>query len=481
VNTIEKVLGWAAFTLLSVAILIGPWFFGAKEMWWRWGFTTVLVLVALVSGVRLLFAGAASLWLERPRNLLAGKRSRPLLLLVAFVPFLVYAAVRCLQADVYMDAERSFLLFLLPVIVGVHIVFGFSRRQVRLLYLLIALDLFLLGAYALVNHAVTGSRLVLWVEGYPQYTNEVRATGTLFCPDHFSGLMELAICLGCGVLLARERRRAWRLGAITLCAVALAGVLLSKSRGGGLSVLVIAAAALTWGFHQWPRVVRWYARAGIVSVAAACFVLLFPLARGYVERFGSYFTAEAADGATTSRLQAIADKVARMPRGRMYGAAVRAWRTAPLWGIGPGMHQNLWPHFAATGDGDREAGKWPSLRNDGFHSYAVHNDWLQLAEEYGIVGLLLLLLPAGSLAWLLLADLHREARARRRVDWGEMGPGHHDLTLTAIFALVCMAFHSLGDFNLQMPAMTWLFAALLALPLAPMFAQGDDAEERERA
>ena len=37
--------------------------------------------------------------------------------------------------------------------------------------------------------------------------------------------------------------------------------------------------------------------------------------------------------------------------------------------------------------------------------------------------------------------------------------------LPAILAIVAMSFHSLGDFNLQMPATTWIFGAMLALPL----------------
>jgi hypothetical protein len=38
--------------------------------------------------------------------------------------------------------------------------------------------------------------------------------------------------------------------------------------------------------------------------------------------------------------------------------------------------------------------------------------------------------------------------------------------VTGFLAFAAMAFHSLGDFNLQMPATTWLLAGLTALALA---------------
>ena len=76
----------------------------------------------------------------------------------------------------------------------------------------------------------------------------------------------------------------------------------------------------------------------------------------------------------------------------MIGGAIRAWQAAPVWGVGAGMHQNIWPHVAASGDGDRGKGIWPTLVNDKFHSYEVHSDWIQLLEEYGLVGLILFLI-----------------------------------------------------------------------------------------
>ena len=47
--------------------------------------------------------------------------------------------------------------------------------------------------------------------GYPQYYEEGRASGSYFCPDHFSGIMELSICLCIGILFARRSSQGWRI------------------------------------------------------------------------------------------------------------------------------------------------------------------------------------------------------------------------------------------------------------------------------
>ena len=130
------------------------------------------------------------------------------------------------------------------------------------------------------------------------------------------------------------------------------------------------------------------------------------------------------------------------------------------------MHQNLWPHFAPSPDGDREAGIWPSMPNYDFHSYEVHSDWIQLLEEYGVIGLLLFLVPVSAWLGVLLFGLYREEGRWRRRDWrGRSSPGFA-LILGGALAGVAMIFHSFGDFNLQMPATVWLLAAGVALPLA---------------
>jgi O-antigen ligase len=127
------------------------------------------------------------------------------------------------------------------------------------------------------------------------------------------------------------------------------------------------------------------------------------------------------------------------------------------------MHQNLWLHYAASRDGDRAAGIWPRFRNAKTHSYEVHNDWIQLLEEYGVVGFVLFLVAAFALMTLLLRDYAAQARARRRADWSDGGGEDFCILLASLLIVVAIGFHSLGDFNLQIPGTNWMFAGILSI------------------
>jgi len=392
------------------------------------------------------------------------------MLLASLTPFLLYAFVRTAQADVYMDAERGLLLFLTPLLVAALVALGFSERQLRLLGLLVVVDLACLGLYGIINHAITGSKLVMWAPGFEQYYNAGRATGSYFCPDHFAGIMELAFCVCLGWLLSRDKSWRWKIAAAAVTCIALACVVMSKSRGGGLTVIAVSIAALAWGFAQWPEQIRWCWRLmcgslGLLLLIAFCFA-----GSAYVSRFVSYGGWRGTEGTAWQRARTVAtEKLGRTSRGRMFAGAIRAWKTERVWGIGPGMHKNLWPHFAASDDGNRAAGVWPTLRNDDFHSFEVHSDWLQLLEEYGIVGFFLFVFPVVVLMLLLLQAVKQEGENCRAASWEATGNDFYAAVLGGLLALICMMFHSLGDFNLQMPATTWMLAAIIAIPLGMVY------------
>lgn len=451
-NKLLKSLNFCSFTLTSIVILVAPWLFGSWEMWWFWSMAALLFTSTAFFALWIIITPAAE---TKPLN------RKILIPLLSFVPFLVYAFTRACLSDVYMDAERSFLMFFLPFILGIQIMFGFTDKQRRLLWRLILVDLFLLGTYGIINHFVTNNMKVLFADGYEQYYKDNRATGTYFCPDHFSGIMELAICMCVGVIMTRKKAWSRKIFPAILSVVALIGIILSKSRGGGLSIILVSIACIIWGFSQWRPAKAWYYRSIALTFTILTLLLLGAIVRqydvpgltGYIERFSTYFGWE--HNRDKPRDEIIADLSVRLrqtSRGNMMSGAYDAWKTSPVFGIGAGMHQNLWPHFSTSQDGDRNTGKRPTYSWTTRHSYEAHNDWLQLLEEYGIVGFILFIIPL-TIVFTCLLRLRRET---------------HAAALGAVLAIVCMGFHSLGDFNLQMPATTWLLTAIIAVPFGRM-------------
>jgi len=474
VENIDRFLSSAMFVCMCTAILLAPWLFGAWEMCWFWPCALLIFLGTFFFSVSILrnrvpgHAGAAS-------SRSPGAARTRLIVALSYVPFLAYALVRFAQAEVYIDAERSFLRCLTPFLVGIVIMYGFTDRHLKLLHRFILADLLLLGLYGIVNHVVTNSRVVLWRPGIEQYMVENRATGSYFCPDHYSGAMEMALCLALGLIAARGTGWKWRTYAAALSLIALAGVVLSKSRGGGLTVLAIGAALLVWGFSQYRRYSRWCWRVSLCA-AFGIAVLLFATTRNaYMDRFNSYFEWDETGGKPLGETaREVVGTLRRSTRGQLISTGVRMWKTAPVFGIGPGMHQNLWPHFAATTDGDRENYVWPSFTHRR-HSFEVHCDWVQLLEEYGAVGLVLFLVPCFA----VLRLLHRTcfAASGRRIRRTSSGSANtrHAVILGGLLAFAALAVHSLGDFNLQIPANLWLFAALMSLAIANATgSRGDD-------
>ena len=398
-------------------------------------------------------------------------------LFFACLPFLIYALIRFATAEVFMDAERSFLLFLTPVLLGIYVLHGLTERQREYLHFLIIADLILLGVYGVLNHYFTGSEMVLWRAGFADYFNEGRASGSYFCPDHFAGVMGLALCTGMAQLFSRNCGGGRKLMGGVLCAVALSGIFLSKSRGAGITVGVVLVAALVWGFGQWQLEARIWNRVSATAALAIVILIIGNTQSGYMTRFKDYFAwGEAEESTPREMLETAVAKIKTKSRYKMISGALRAWRESPVIGIGPGMHQHLWPRHAATTDGDREEGVWPSKLNNYSHSYEVHSDWVQLLEEYGVVGLLLFLLPVGSVFWHLRKGLKAECLWWQRRQHRPRTNNRHPLILGGILVMTWMAFHSLGDFNLQMPATTWLFATMISLSLVSAF----EAEHRQR-
>ncbi|MBQ8571185.1 MAG: O-antigen ligase family protein [Kiritimatiellae bacterium] len=533
----------AFFCVCGVAIL-GPWAFSAWEMWWFWP-----IALLLFAGV--LFAGVGSI-IEMIINSSYGDTApevgyfifgkRKLVMLISIIPFIAYAIVRFVfhtdtqHQFVYMDGERSLLLFITPVLLAVTMLLVCTRKRLVWLCFAILINMFLVAIYSIINHYVTNDTLVLWFEVPRSMWYGGRATGVFFCPNHLSAFMNFGIIFSIAILLTPRKKGVdlkqvlWlNILAATVLPFLLWANVLTLSRGGMASLFVALVVGLSiFGFSNVKPLKRIGIILGVIISAVLLLVLIFSTENIVHERckkhgFYKLMTEESE--------QSFGERLHEtfwygFDRGWYIGSALRAWESNPVWGIGPGQHSSRWGEFAATPDGTREPFKAPKMRNDGYHLYEVHSDWTQLLEEYGIVGIVLFIIPMLTIFGGLinakrqaLKDLrtHSESHSTRRkyIDENTSIEAHHKanddsldenideaaldnneehhhkhhrkhrkteygfatlttpaefkiaaaLPLAALLMCICMIFHSIGDFSFQIPTIVWTFAIFIASAL----------------
>ncbi|UPT75206.1 MAG: O-antigen ligase family protein [Elusimicrobiota bacterium] len=270
---------------------------------------------------------------------------------------------------------------------------------------------------------------------------ETELTGTFasyYNKDHAANFLLMTLGMGLGVLVSRRRRRpavdgpaaedrleSARLAA--LAAVVLAGVFATGSRGALLAMPLSASFVgfLGAGFASDARTRRLRAAGFLGAAALAVFFCYRVVVAG----------AEA--GAMTDRSITM--------RFFMYGDAWTWLKDAPLFGTGLGSFETVYPAYQ-----DRSLG--------GLAQHA-HSDWLELALETGVPGLLAALAAAATLgaisarAWLSAGS--REMRA---------------LIGGAIGAAAAFAVHALFDFPFQIPGNAAVFMGIVGFLLsAPLW------------
>jgi len=134
-------------------------------------------------------------------------------------------------------------------------------------------------------------------------------------------------------------------------------------------------------------------------------------------------------------------------RPQVWAAAFREFQLFPWLGGGPGAFTYFAREFR--------------LRNVGSDDYFAHNDWLQLAADYGFLALALGIL-------VVVVHLAVGCRAYVRLLRGRVSTLIPQSNSAAVYlgaatATVAFSIHSLFDFNLQLPANALLAAACLGI------------------
>ncbi|MBN1526344.1 MAG: O-antigen ligase family protein [Candidatus Omnitrophica bacterium] len=239
--------------------------------------------------------------------------------------------------------------------------------------------------------------------------------------DHFAGYLEMVIPLGIGLLFTQISKEKKTL-LIFLVIVMAVSFVLASSRGAWLSLTLSCFVMLPLFMRKKP----------FKTIALVCIICGAVL----------YFTLSQFDlGMVTARLASIAEGVGiDDTRILIWQGAIGLIKANPILGYSPGMFIHAFPQY-------RPAGINPSYLID----YA-HNDYLHMASEIGLIGLIFI-------SWIICAALW----AGFREAYSTSSTFRMGVSAGASIGIMSMALHSFVDFSLHIPANAIVFVVLLGL------------------
>jgi len=395
--------------LVLVILMFGPLATGAVRT------LEFLIIQGLTLGVLILWA--ARLWM--------GPRARLLWppICWAVVAFAIYAVARYRTSDIEYVAREEMVRVLIYAFLFFAILNNLKRQEfIQIISLTLVFLAMAISFYAIYQFITGSDRVWHFLKPYPH-----RGSGTYISPDHLGGFLEMVLPLGLAYTLMSRLKSAAKVFTGYASLVVLAGIAVTASRGSWFSTLLALAVffsvLLAHRGHRLPSFV-------LLVVIVAAGVFLMPKSQLFQARTKVLLT---------GRPDAM--------RFALWRPAVRIWQENVWWGVGPGHFDARFREYRP-----QEVQRRPER---------VHNDYLNTLVDWGVAGAALVAAACGLLIW-GLAKTWRFVRS----PVGELGPGRSNrfaFVLGAATGLLAIAFHSVVDFNMQIPANAILAVALMAM------------------
>lgn len=268
------------------------------------------------------------------------------------------------------------------------------------------------------------------------------ATGPFVSYVHFANYLALVFPLALVGIFTHSfvappaNKKAFRLFCGFTAFIVFTGVLLSLSRGGWISV-VLGVSFLLWLLLSLPEERRPYLlrrpKISVVRFSLVGLSLLLMLALFFVGPSGRMQM-------DTRLEEAVMGEARLQTRVAMWEDSLGIIRDFPLFGVGLGSWQELFPRYRRP--------PWsPVLFRE------AHNDYLELLAETGLIGFVLL-------AWFFW-----QVGRKLFLSFKMLPPKTVPVFAALVSALGIMAFHEFFDFNLQIPANAFLFTLFLGTAL----------------
>lgn len=404
---------WVIILQLALSSLAGIWLFGGVQLWAVGPLMFLVFIATALYALRPLFFPGISISAWPPATL-------------GLLLFLLYGGAQIPRASASYEASLTVLVMASAVLAFV-VWTGLAGESGRWRWLLAALllSVTVMAWYAIILHT-HDSRAVLNLERPVQYG--MRASGAYFCPNHFANLLAMTASMALAIAVMPAAGFPLRLLSGYAVLVSLPPLYLSGSRSAWLGLIAgfLVVAALL-GLRRGIRRAVLLSAVVVIALAAAGVLawFLLPLVR---ERILDALQGNVRINLWRDTLAMIADK--------------------PWFGSGPGSFRWVYPHY------------WHHLAIYIDPQFA-HNDYLQLAAEFGIVGALLLL---GALGWGLF-------RFVRLIRYGDADRGDF---LIAGFAGACAAcaVHACFDYNFHIYGNVHVLAALGGITASVLHAGG---------
>ena len=401
----------------------------------------ILLIQGMIGGTRLLFSLPSYLVLAGACVLTAVSMRRrkvapDVFCLLSTLLLGVYVLARSAHSPVDYLARQDFFMML-----GCLMVYGLTafyltktpHRQALLVVLfVIAIVEVSVGAVQFSQ----GNGYMLF--GFIRGDVTKRASGMFISPNHFAGYLE-AVALFALSHAVWSRWRLWaKIIAGYLAIFCWLGVAISGSRGGYFTTMLSLAAFIALSLY----VVKITAPAKFLPVALALIV-----------------TAVAVIGLAAFLMlhsPLLTDRIHRMTAHdvRIYNwaAALDQFRLAPTFGTGAGTHLIYGRQF-----------RRPAIQMDPVHA---HCDYLEMLAEYGIVGVVLLLVFVYAHFRNGLRSFVFLLRNRLLVS-PQFGSDSFALQVGALCALTALAVHSVVDFNMHIPGNALVYAFFFGIAASP--------------
>lgn len=276
-----------------------------------------------------------------------------------------------------------------------------------------------------------------------------RASGLFISPNSFAGYLEIIALMATSLVIWGRSTVTVRLLVGYVACVCIAGIALSGSRGGYLSFTFGALVLMGLTLIAWHRLRNQH----FTLIAALSSVAVIVLFAGIIVLMFQSPTVR-------DRMLSINDP--ENPRLQLWDSALQQFSLSPTFGTGAFS-------FLYYGRLFRN----PAIQNDPIH---VHNDYLQLLADYGVVGFVLF-------AILLIAHLAGGSRAFMRLVQSNhrSGDSQSDALALNIGALTCVSaymVHSVVDFNMQIPVNGILMGVVFAILASSRRSLPETSQER---